>query len=143
MKDNNLQEKMQSAYKTMHSTETALIRVHNDILCAIDNRQAVVLILLDLSAAFDTVDHSVLLTRLSSRFGICGSALAWIKSYLSNRKQCVHIQGVSSSSRNLSCGVPQGSVLGPLLFTAYTSPLGDIIRRHNMEFHLYATHSST
>ena len=137
-KDNNLQEKMQSAYKKLHSTETALIRVQNDILCALDRKCAVALVLLDLSAAFDTVDHNILLSRLSSRFGICDNALAWLSSYLTDRKQKVSIQGTSSSSKQLTCGVPQGSVLGPLLFTAYTSPLGDIVRKHNVEFHLYA-----
>ena len=136
--DNNLLEKMQSAYKKLHSTETALIKVHNDILCAIDKKYSVALVLLDLSAAFDTVDHNILLSRLSSRFGICDNALAWLSSYLSDRKQKVNIQGTMSSSRQLTCGVPQGSVLGPLLFTAYTSPLGDIVRKHGVQFHLYA-----
>ena len=141
MRTNDLNEKMQSAYKTLHSTETALIRVHNDILCAIDGRKAVVLVLLDLSAAFDTVDHALLLNRLSCRFGIQGQVLAWFKSYLTNRKQSVCIQGVCSSSRELTCGVPQGSVLGPILFTAYMSPLGDIIKRHGLQYHLYADDS--
>ena len=94
--------------------------------------------LLDQSAAFDTVDHSVLLSRLENRLGITGTALSWFRSYLTNRKQSVLIQGASSSSHDLNFGVPQGSVLGPLLFCVYTLPLGDIMRRHGIEFHLYA-----
>ncbi len=138
---NNLQEKMQSAYRCFHSTETALLRVHSDILCALDNKCAVALVLLDLSAAFDTIDHTVLLSRLKNRFGIRGNALAWIKSYLTDRSQKVGIQGTTSTSRKLTCGVPQGSVLGPLLFTAYMTPLGDIIRQFGLKFQIYADDS--
>ena len=135
---NDLDETFQSAYKQLHSTETALVRVNNDILVALDNHQSVILLLLDLSAAFDTVDHGILLDRLSHRFGICGLALSWFKSYLSNRFQFVEIRGEKSSHQPLTCGVPQGSVLGPILYLLYTSPLGDIVRRYNMGFHFYA-----
>jgi hypothetical protein len=138
LKINNLHEVLQSAYKQGHSTETALIRVQNDILQSIDEQKCVLLVLLDLSAAFDTVNHQVLLTRLEERFGISGNALAWVKSYMSNRTQKVNIGGSTSASHILDCGVPQGSVLGPLFFIAYTGPLGDILRRHNISFHLYA-----
>ena len=79
---NNLHEAHQSAYKRFHSTETALLKVHNDILVALDERQAVFLLLLDLSAAFDTVNHSTLLSRLQLRYGITGQALFWLKSYV-------------------------------------------------------------
>ena len=125
MEQNNLHELMQSAYKVGHSTETALIRVYNDILCAIDEKQCVLLVLLDLSAAFDTVDHEVLLSRLEERLGICGNALSWVKSYMSDRKQSVSINGTTSESHVLDCGVPQGSVLCPLFFVSYTLPLAD------------------
>ena len=123
--NNSLCEFFQSAYRANHSTETALIRVYNDIALSIDNHKSVVLVLLDLSAAFDTVDHSLLLSRLSTRFGICDLALDWFCSYLSDRRQYVRIQDVTSDVHSLPCGVPQGSVLGPLLYSLYTSPLGD------------------
>ena len=85
--DNSLSEKLQSAYKKLHSTETALLRVHDDILRAVDRGCTVVLLLLDLSAAFDTVDHDLLLHRLNTRFGIKGKVFAWFKSYLADRNQ--------------------------------------------------------
>ena len=135
---NNLHEAHQSAYKRFHSTETALLKVHNDILVALDERQAVFLLLLDLSAAFDTVNHSTLLSRLQLRYGITGQALFWLKSYLCNRTQTVSINNVLSSSRTLDFGVPQGSVLGPILFSLYTAPITDIICSHGLNYHLYA-----
>ena len=111
---NGLEELYQSAYKQFHSCETALIRVQNDILREIDGNSAVVLLLLDLSAAvFDTVDHAILLQRMSSKFGIKGDALNWFRSYLSERSQVVYINGTTSDSYHVGCGVPQESVLGP------------------------------
>ena len=105
----------QSAFKVLHSTETALIKVQNDILRAVDDNKSVILLLLDLSSAFDTVDHLILLSRLSHCFGIKGNALAWFDSYLKSRKQFVQIEDCQSSQCCLAHGVPQGSVLGPLL----------------------------
>ena len=84
---NQLNEPLQSVAKTIHSCETALVRVHNDIFVAIDKRHCVMLLLLDLSAAFDTVDHDILLTRLHSKYSISGIALEWFRSYLTNRSQ--------------------------------------------------------
>ena len=138
MTNNNLYEELQSSNRKFHSTETALTCVHDDILKTIDDNKSVLLIMLDLSAAFDTVDHDVLLERLKSGLGICGTALNWFKSYLSGRSQSVLINGTQSKPTSLVCGVPQGSVLGPILFTIYMLPLGDIIKRHGMQFHMYA-----
>ena len=114
------------------------MKAHNDIVSAIDNQSYIILLLLDLSAAFDTVDHKILLQRLSCSFGINGKALRWLKSYLENRKQVVNVKGATSCSKDLRCGVPQGSVLGPILYVLYTSPLGDIVRSHGLSCHFYA-----
>ena len=138
MNSNNMHELFQSAYKTLHSTETAMLPVKNDVLNELDDGNAVLFVCLDLSAAFDTADHAILLDRLEKRIGITGNCLKWFQSYLSDRSQKVLINGTMSSPKNLNCGVPQGSVLGPKLFNIYTLPLGDIIRKFNIDFHLYA-----
>ena len=91
-----------------------------------------------MSAAFNTVNHEILFSSLEHRYGMAGSVLAWMRSYLTDWSQCVYLQGGASSKTGVACGVPQGLVLGPLLFSAYTAPIGDIIRRHNLSFHLYA-----
>ena len=88
--------------------------------------------------SFDTINPNKLLKRLDSRFGIRGTALAWIRSYLSDRTQTVVINGLRSSDKELNTGVPQGSVLGPLLFTLYVSPIADIARKHGLDVHSYA-----
>ena len=134
----NLHVLFQSAYKKRHSTETALVRVQNDLLMAVDRGESAILILLDLSAAFDTVDHCLLLETLQYHLGVSGSALEWFQSYLSDRSQSVVINGSVSRKHDLNCGVPQGSVLGPLLFTIYTSPLTNVLGKHNISYHLYA-----
>ena len=138
LEKNDLLEKFQSAYKPLHSTETALLRVSNDILQAIDGQQCVFLTLLDLSAAFDTIDHATLFRVLHDDLGINGTALDWFISYLDNRSQCVSIDGAVSEPKSLPHGVPQGSVLGPLLFCAYMTQLGKIIRTHGLNYHTYA-----
>ena len=112
--------------------------VQNDILEALDQRFGVILVLLDMSAAFDTVDHETLLSPLEQRFGMSGPALMWMQSYLSDSSQSVNVPGGASSNSSVACNVPQGSALGPLLFSMYTAPIGDIIRRLNLSFHLYA-----
>ena len=117
LNEHDLFPSLQSAYRRHHSTETALLKVKNDILMNMENQKVTLLVLLDLSAAFDTVDHRILLDRLQFDFGISGFALNWIESYLSNRTQRIHIDGVLSSNFNLKFGVPQGSCLGPLLFS--------------------------
>ena len=126
---NTLSSSFQSAYQIFHSTETTLLKIHNDLILAMDRGEVTSLILLDLSAAFDTVDHSIL-TRLQNWFGLDGLSLDWFSSYLSSRSQAVSINDSISEFSTLSCGVPQGSVLGPLLFTLYTTPLGSVISKN-------------
>jgi hypothetical protein len=135
---NGLEAKFQSAYKEGHSTESALVRVQNDFLVAADNHKVGLLVLLDLSAAFDTIDHKYMLQNLQLIHGIEGTALNWYRSYLSDRFQSVVIDGVQSRPKKLSCGVPQGSILGPEMYTKYTKPLNDLIREHGLNFHMYA-----
>ncbi|WP_419615719.1 reverse transcriptase family protein [Thiolapillus sp.] len=135
---NNLCNPFQSAYRAGHSTETALLRVINDILSALDNDNISVLLLLDLSAAFDTIDHQILLSRLYSLFGIQSTALEWFESYLSDRCQFTSVNNSSSPQSQLKYGVPQGSVLGPVLFVLYTTPLSDIIASHSVNHQLFA-----
>ena len=135
---NELHEPLQSAYRQHHSTETALLKVYNDMLEAVDNKSCVMLVLLDLSAAFDTVDHTLLLHRLESTFGVTGMALEWFKSYFCSRYQSVHVSGTTSKPHLLTFGMPQGSVFGPTGFPSYSSPIGTICRNHGVNYHLYA-----
>ena len=92
--------------------------------------------MLDLYAAFDTIDHSTLLNKLSVNFGISGTAITWLSSYLTDRFQSVLKDGNCSSDFNLMYGVPRGSVLGPVLFTMYLLPLGKILKSHNVNYHI-------
>ena len=124
---NNLDELYQSAYKELHGMETALLKVQNDIRCAIDNYECVLLVLLDLYPVFDIINDQTLLTCLEKQLGIKGSVHDWFHSYLSNRTQSVLIDGVLSDPVELLFGVPQGSVLGHLLVTIYTSTLGQML----------------
>ena len=104
----------------------------------LDQKKSVVLVLLDLSAAFDTVDHGILLDRLCTRVGLTGTVLAWIRSYLSDRTQQVAVCQTVSEESSVAFGVPQGSVLGPILFSLYLLPLGDLLRSLSVSYHLYA-----
>ena len=133
LSSNTLSSSFQSAYRIFHSTETTLLKIHNDLILAMDRGEVTSLILLDLSAAFDTVDHSILLTRLQNWFGLDGLSLDWFSSYLSLRSQAVSINDSISAFSTLSCGVPQGSVLGPLLFTLYTTPHGSVISKNSLK----------
>ena len=135
---NKLLDKYQSAYRMFHSAETALLRVQNDILAELQNRKVVALVMLDLSAAFDTIDHSILFKRLRTRFGIQGTALKWIISYLQDRTQSVAVLNGRSTETPLKFGVPQGSVLGPLLFSLYVTPIADIASTSSLRHHMYA-----
>ena len=131
---NNLSNPNQSAYNPLYSTETALLKIHIDICMNMDTGKTTALVLLDLSAAFDTLDHSSIIELLSGWYSISGTALNWVRSYLSNRVQRVKLL----ESFKEDYGVPQGSVLIPLLFTLYTTPLSSVISRHNIWHHLYA-----
>ena len=131
----------QSAYGRNHSNETALLKVMNDILLNMNKQHGTILALLDLSAAFDTFDHSILLNRLSSKLGLNGTALAWFRSYLSGRSQRVSVRRTVSDKFDLRYGVPQGSCLGPLLFTVYASALFDVVEKHLPTVHCYADDS--
>ena len=135
---NNLYEPYQSAYRAGHSTETAVLRVQSDILSEIDKGKCVFLVLLDLSAAFDTVSHHILLKRLANKYGVTGDAAGWIRSYLTGRTQSVLVSDKYSEPAVLKYGVPQGSVLGPGLFSDYSSPVASIIRSHGVSVHCYA-----
>ena len=131
LQENNLCNPFQSAYRTGHSTETTLLHVVNDLLNTMDEDKISVLLLLDLSAAFDTIDHQILLSRLETVFGIHSTVLQWFRSYLLDRNQCVVVNNSASSSSPVVFGVPQGSVLGPVLFVLYATPLSDIIANHS------------
>ena len=131
-------EDFQSAYRQRHSNETALLRVKTDILKALDHNKAIAVVLLALSAAFDTVDHHILCRRLSNTFQIRGKALDWIKSYLRDRSFRVCLGDSSWDKHSLDFGIPQGSVVGPLFFSMFTCDIGSIIRKHDIGYHLYA-----
>ena len=136
---NGLENVSQSAYKQGHSTETALLSIKNEVHLALARGEATAVVLLDQSAAFDTIDHSTLIECLSSWFGVGGVVLNWFKLYLCDRYQCIKIGSVLSDAKRLLYGVPQGSVLGPILFSLYTTPLSKVIQNHpGICFHFYA-----
>ena len=137
--ENNFLPIFQSAYRSGHNTECVMLKIFNDLSMAIDSGRLSFLCLLDLSAAFDTIDHVILIRRLSVKFGIHGPALNWLSSYLSDRTQTVKYNNQCSDLSTPVCGVPQGSILGPCLFIMYTSSLSDVIcRTPGMSFHSYA-----
>ena len=115
--------------------ETALLYVTSAVKTAMDKKQGTILLLVDFSSAVDTINHNILIRRLRLRYGFVGKALDWLTPYLKERTQRVVIGEQSSSRTTLTTGVPQGSVLGALLFSLYVQPIGDIIRAHGLFFH--------
>ena len=130
--------KFQSGFRRYHSTETAVLRVLSDIYSAIDQDQVSLLALLDISAAFDTVDHGILLERLSTSYGLSGMAYTWLESYITGRAQIVHVGNHHSSPSKVLYSVPQGSVLGPVLYVLYTSDVAKLVEALGLGTHLYA-----
>ena len=144
---NNIPNIFQSAYLPHKSTESALTLITSDLLSGLNNYRGTILILLDISSTsdtldisstFDTLDNNVIIHRLSA-IGITGIALNWFTSYITNRSSSVRINTHSSPSRSITHGVPQGSVLGPLLFNIYLLPMFDIFTDYpDISFHTYA-----
>ena len=135
LNNSNLFPTHQSVYRRHHSTETASTKVYSDILGAANDGKLSLLILLELSAAFDLVDHSILLKQLKSTYGFDGLTLEWFKNYLSDRSFNVRCSGTKSDFVDLSVGAPQGSVLGPLLFSLYTGDLERLVMKYKLGFH--------
>src|SRR6218665_3769127 len=138
LETNKLLPECQSGFRRGHSTETLLFHLLSDIYGAVDSSQLTLLALFDVSAAFDTVDHEILLKRLEISFGLSGNFLSWVGSFLSERSLCV-VQGPSRSAWvPAPYGLPQGSVLGPLLYIIYTSEIGPLLSATSVLGHLYA-----
>ena len=135
---NSLLPKLQSEFRRHHSTESALLRVLSDLFTATDRGEVSLLALLDVSAAFDTVDHSILLDRLSISYGVAGSVFDWMRSFIVDRTQTVHYGGQKSQCVELRSGVAQGLVLGPLLYVLYTAEIQKLVQSLGFNVHLYA-----
>ena len=123
----HLQPNYQSAYTEHYSCETAILKVSNDILWGMESQSITALVTLDLSAAFDTVDHDILLSILSSKYGIKGKALQWFDQYLRPRSFRVAVKGIYSKDKDLTVSVPQGSCAGANIFNLYCSPLQVVV----------------
>jgi hypothetical protein len=138
LKLNDLMPSKQSAYREHHSTETASLKLSSDILLSMDRGNLCLMCFIDLSAAFDTIDHGILKERLRTSFRFSDSALTWMDSFLTSRVQLVKHGSSISRSMPITHGVPQGSVLGPLLFILYTSDLTQAVQQHGLNLHMYA-----
>ena len=138
LNNNALLPKTQSAYRPHHSTETAVLRVVSDIRVALDVGHVSLLLLLDMSAAFDTVDHDILIARMDKAFAVRQTPLQWFRTYLSGRSQTILSSSSCSAKQLIQSGVPQGSVLGSILFSLYVSDIAGIVATHGHSSHQYA-----
>ena len=131
----NLIDPNQYGFRKFHSTDFAIIQLYDTIIEALSKKEHCVGVFKDLSKAFDTINHLIMTNKLEN-YGVHGTALSWFEDYLTNRKQYVSFQSKNSQQLNIRCGVPQGSILGPLLFILY---INDIVRSSpNLKFILFA-----
>ena len=136
--ENHLHPNFQSAYRKNHSVETTMFRLIGDIQSTTAKRSHVAMFMLDLSSAFDALDHNILLHRLEQHYGIHGRALVWFKSYLEGRTFSVKINNCHGNRITLLFGVPQGSILGPLLFILYCKDIESIALKYGIQVQIYA-----
>ena len=135
--EQSLQDPRQSAYMKNHSVETAVVHLCSDVLVAMDEGNITAVVLLNLSSAFDTVDHDIMVQQFS-HLRITGTVLDWCKSYLTGRTQAVCVGSASLGSVAMPYSVPHGSVLGPQMFSLYVLPICEIITKHDLQYDLYA-----
>ena len=138
LNSHNLYNTCQSAYRPGHSTETALLKVVNDLFLSINKGNISVLALLDFSSAFDTIDHSILVHRLHTDFGFTDTVLQWFSSYMTDHTNYVSLSNHCSAFAPVHSGVPQGSVHGAILFTMFIKPLSAFIDSHSIIHHSFA-----